>query len=202
MELVIASSNLNKIREFKEIFKSLKINHLDILSLHQFPTYHAPEEIGADFQEIAALKALDAAKKLGKTVLAEDSGLVVPQLQGKPGIFSRRYSGPSATDLENNQKLLLNMKDFPEGERSAYYECCIVIASPHGILKSATGTCEGHILLQQKGNHGFGYDPLFVKNDYEKSFGELDDSIKNRVSHRRKAFERVAALLENLQPFS
>lgn len=198
MELVIASSNLHKIREFKDMFKSFKLKHLDILSLHQFPTYAAPEEIGASFQEIASVKALDAAKKIGKTILAEDSGLVVPALQGKPGIFSRRYAGPEATDFENNQKLIIAMKDLPEGERAAYYECCIVIANPGGILKTATGICEGHLLQQPRGRHGFGYDPLFIKNDYDKTFGELDESIKNRVSHRRKAFERVASFLENL----
>lgn len=197
MEIVIASTNFHKIREIREMLK--QFDSLDILTLHQFPHYISPEEKGDSFQENANAKALHAAQSLQKWVLADDSGLVVPVLNGEPGINSRRYAGPEATDQENRDKLLQAMAHLNDIQRSAYYECCLVLASPDGIIKkSATGICEGSILMKGRGRNGFGYDPLFVKQEYEKSFAELDDSIKNRISHRRKAMERLLPSLEGI----
>lgn len=199
MEIVIASSNVHKLRELKDIFKSLNLKHLDILSLHQFPAYEAPEETGSTFEEIAAQKAIHAAQHMSKWVLAEDSGLVVPALGGEPGIYSRRYAGPEATDAENIDKLLTTMANLKEGDRAAYYQCSIAIANPEGIQKTATGICEGHLLRERRGRNGFGYDPLFLKHDYEKTYAEIEDSVKNRISHRRRAVERIVVFLENLR---
>lgn len=196
MELVIASKNLHKIREFREMLKGFK--HIDVLSLLNFPQYVPPEESGKTFQENAILKAQHAAKNLQKCVLADDSGLVVPSLKGAPGIHSRRYAGEDATDSENRQKLLLELSGKQEHERSAYFECCLVLSKPDGFTKSVTGTCEGVILREERGRNGFGYDPLFVKNEYDKTFAEIDDSTKNKISHRRKAFEKLLANLEAL----
>lgn len=196
MEILIASHNSHKIREFKDMAKSL--SHVEFLSLHQFPNYAQPEETGATFRENAILKAEHAAKHLNTWVLADDSGLVVPALQGNPGVRSRRYAGANATDLENRQKLLQAMENLHGQARTAYFECCLAIANPSGLQKCVEGICEGTIIHESRGRYGFGYDPLFVKNDYEKTFGELDDHIKNRISHRRKAFERLLGFLETL----
>lgn len=196
VELVIASTNVHKIREFRSILKSLP--HLDLLSLNDFPTYVPPEETGTTFLENATLKASHAAKTLGRWTLADDSGLVVPALQGAPGIFSARYAGLEATDHENRKKLLDAMRHLLDDDRSAYYECCIVIASPTAVQKQACGSCEGTLLSQERGGGGFGYDPLFIKHGYSKTFAELSESVKNRVSHRRRALDKILPFLESL----
>ncbi|MBN9379106.1 MAG: non-canonical purine NTP pyrophosphatase, RdgB/HAM1 family [Chlamydiales bacterium 38-26] len=199
MELVLASSNVHKIRELREMLKSYKrLQHLDILSLLNFPDYKAPPEDGATFKENVEIKALDAAKKLGKWVIADDSGLVIPALQGAPGVYSARYAGEEATDAENRQKLLKQMQGLQDIQRTGYFECWLSLASPEGIKKTVSGTCEGLILEEEKGRNGFGYDPLFIKHDYDKTFSELDEQTKNKISHRRKALEKLLPTLEAL----
>jgi XTP/dITP diphosphohydrolase len=199
MELVIASHNVHKIRELRDMLKAYKeLRFFDILSLLNFPEYEAPPENGQTFQENAEIKAIHAAQKLGKWVLADDSGLVVPSLQGSPGILSARYAGPNATDAENRQKLLKMMTGLNDIERSGYFECWLSLASPEGIKKSVRGICEGLILREERGRNGFGYDPLFVKHDYDKSFSEIDENTKNRISHRHKALEKLLPTLETL----
>lgn len=170
----------------------------DVLSLLNFPEYTPPEETGLTFQENAILKAEHAAKALNKWVIADDSGLVVPALKGAPGVYSRRYAGEEATDAENRYKLLQSMQSLSDHERSAYFECCLAIAGPEGLKKVVTGTCDGFIILEERGRNGFGYDPLFVKHDYDKTFAEITESTKNKISHRRKAFEKLVATLETL----
>lgn len=197
MEIVLATDNLGKIREFKDMFKSLK--HIDLISLRQFSDYIPPEETGKTFKENAILKAMHAAAHLQRWALADDSGLVVPALAGEPGVYSRRYAGVDATDSENRQKLLEAMQHLQDQERTAYFECCLALANPTGIQKYVEGICEGYIIREPRGRNGFGYDPLFVKNDYDKTFAELDETIKNRVSHRHKAFERLSTFLETLR---
>lgn len=199
MEIVIASTNLHKIREFREMMKSLLVA-ADVLSLLNFPNYQPIKEEALTFKENAILKAEHAAKALKTFVLADDSGLVVPALNGAPGVRSRRYAGEDATDAENRHKLLDVMKHLEDLHRNAYYECCLVLASPEGVKKCVTGLCEGKILKEEKGRHGFGYDSLFVKNEYDKSFAEIDESTKNRISHRYKAFEKLIPTLETLIP--
>ena len=198
MEIIIASKNLHKIREFREIMKHLSA--IDFLSLHNFPTYEPLAETALTFKDNAIDKAIHAAKTLNKWVLADDSGLVVMALNGAPGIRSRRYAGEDATDAENRLKLMTAMIDLPEHQRNAYYECSLALASPNGLKKCVIGHCEGTILREEKGRNGFGYDSLFVKNEYDKSFAEIDESTKNRISHRYKAFEKLAPTLETLVP--
>jgi XTP/dITP diphosphohydrolase len=197
MEIIIASNNLHKIREFREMLKAFK--HVDVLSLLNFPQYEPPEEVGKTFKENAILKATHAAKALQKIILADDSGLVVPSLGGAPGVYSRRFAGDDATEAENRQKLLQVMADKTGDQRSAYFECCLAVASPEKLIKCVTGTCEGVLLTEEKGRNGFGYDPLFVKYDYDKTFAEIDEATKNRISHRKKAFERLASIFEIMQ---
>lgn len=199
MQIVIASHNVHKIRELREMLKSYKeLKHLDVLSLLNFPDYELPPEDGSSFKENAEIKALDAANKLSKWVLADDSGLVVPALQGEPGVYSARYAGLEATDAENRQKLLQKMQGLQDIDRTGYFECWLSLASPEGIKKTVCGSCEGMILNEERGRHGFGYDPLFIKHDYDKTFAELDEQTKNRISHRRKAIEKLISALEML----
>lgn len=192
--LVIASRNIHKIREFRQMFKGFL--DLEILSLVDFPSYVAPEETGETFEENAQIKARHAAETLQALVLADDSGLVVPTLNNAPGVYSARYAGEEATDKENRKKLLKALKGRDDFDRTAYFECCLVLASPERFLHQTTGRCEGRIIDEERGNNGFGYDPLFIKNDYDKTFAELDDVTKNKVSHRRKAMEKMMIYLE------
>ena len=189
MELVLATHNLHKILEFKAMLKEIK--GLEVLSLRDFPDYVPPEETGATFEENATLKALTAAQALKKRVLADDSGLVVPSLEGEPGVFSSRYAGAHATDKENRMKLVKKLQELPESKRAAYFQCCLVLATPEGIEKIVNGFCEGSLQLEEKGRNGFGYDSLFVKYDYKKTLAELDGETKNKISHRRKALDKL-----------
>jgi len=201
ISLVLATKNLHKVRELRSLLK--EVSGLDILSLADFPTYCPAPEEGSSFEEIAKAKALHAAKALHKWVIAEDSGLVVPALKGAPGIYSARFaSKEEPSDKENRKKLLQEMLPLQEEQRSAYYECAIALASPEGIKKCVRATCEGSIAFEQKGSQGFGYDPLFIKHGYHKTFGELEESIKNRVSHRRKAFDKLLPSLLQLAEYA
>lgn len=198
MELVIASLNIHKIREIRAILK--KIARFDLISLIDFPDYLPLPESGSSFEDNAILKAEHAAKTLHRWVIGEDSGLVVPALKGAPGIYSRRYAGEQATDKENRQKLLREMSHLQEADRQAYFECWIALSSPEGIQKTAKGVSEGMILEQERGSSGFGYDSLFIKHEYGKTFAELDEDTKNRISHRRKALDRLLPALEAIHP--
>ena len=196
VEFVIASSNIHKIREFKAMLKGHQT--LDLLSLKDFPNYVPPEETGQTIEENAILKATHAAKALNRWVIADDTGLVVPAMNGAPGVYSARFAGKSATDFDNRKKLLELMHHLMDEDRNAYYECCVVLASPQGVEKVANGICEGSILREERGGGGFGYDSLFVKHGYNKSFAELEESLKNRISHRRKALDKIILALESL----
>ncbi len=196
MELVIGSNNIHKIRELRSILK--KIGSFDLLSLIDFPDYIPVEETGSTFEENAILKAQHAATALNKLVIADDSGLVVPALQGAPGVHSRRYAGKEATDKENRQKLLKEMSLLQDSCRHAYFECSLAIALPGRVIKTARGVVEGVILEKERGSSGFGYDSIFMKHEYGKTFAELDEATKNRISHRRKALDRLLPTLETL----
>lgn len=192
-KLIIASTNLHKIRELKGMLKSLPF---DLYSLRDFPEYHAPEETGTTFEENARLKAENASLLLGGLVLADDSGLVVPALGGEPGVYSARYAGDEATDKENCEKLVSKLESIEEQERTGYFECCLVLARDGKTEKTVIGSAEGTLITSIRGRSGFGYDPLFIKYDYSKTFAELDEEVKNRISHRRKALDKMVSYLE------
>ncbi|PCI77200.1 non-canonical purine NTP pyrophosphatase, RdgB/HAM1 family [Candidatus Aerophobetes bacterium] len=192
--LVLATTNMHKIREIKSILKPLF--DFDYLSLMDFPQYTSPEESENTFEGNAFLKALTAAKALGLWVLADDSGLIVPALDNKPGILSSRFAGTNATDQENRQKLVHMLQDLSEENRVGCYVCSMVLASPEGVEKQVTASCEGTLLTTPRGSSGFGYDSIFVKSEYGKTFAEIDEMTKNRVSHRRKALEKMLPFLE------
>lgn len=200
MELVIASTNVHKIREFRAMLKV--VQKLDLLSLIDFPHYEQPEETGATLKENAILKAEHAAKTLNRYVIADDSGLVIPALNGAPGVRSRRYAGETATDKDNRRKLLSEMQGLQDASRQGYYECWIALASPQGVEQCVKGVAEGMIIDGEKGASGFGYDSIFIKHEYGKTFAELSEEIKNRISHRRKALDKLIPYLETLEAFA
>lgn len=180
----------------------LKVFKFDLLSLLDFPHYVAPEETGETFKENAILKAVDAAKELGIYAIADDSGLVVPALGGAPGVYSRRYAGEEATDKENRQKLLREMSDLHDSARQAYFECSLALASPQGLEKCVQATVEGMISEVEKGSAGFGYDSVFIKHEYGQTFAQLKEEVKNQISHRRKALDKLQPYLESLRDSS
>lgn len=196
MNLVIATKNAHKFREIRFLLKALK--RFDLYSLLDFPEFTPSEEMGKTFEENAITKAVECAKHLNMWAIADDSGLVVPALDGAPGVFSARFAGNDASDIDNRKKLLSEMQHLKNDGRYAYFECCLALASPEGLKKVVTGRCEGMILEQERGGKGFGYDPLFLKHDYNFTFGELEEAVKNQVSHRAKAFEKLLITLESL----
>ena len=198
MQLIIASRNVHKIRELRSMLKPYK--RLDVLSLLDFPHYEPLPENHKTIEANSIQKAVHAAQTLKQWTLSDDTGLIVPALSGAPGVLSARYAGPDATDADNRKKLLDAMQHLADLERQAYFECWLSIASPEGLKKSVRGVCEGTILNEEKGGKGFGYDRLFVKHEYGKTFAELDESTKNRVSHRRKALDKLHLFLEQLSP--
>jgi XTP/dITP diphosphohydrolase len=197
MQLIIASRNIHKIRELRSMLKPYR--QFDILSLLDFPSYQPLPENQDSIEANASQKAVHAAQTLNQWAIGDDTGLVVPALQGSPGVFSARYAGPGATDSDNRKKLLQSMQHLQDPDRQAYFECWLAIASPSGLKKKARGICEGTIADREKGGKGFGYDNLFIKHEYGKTFGELEEAIKNRVSHRRKALDKLHLYLESIK---
>jgi len=191
-QLLIATSNQGKFREFS----SLLAGQVEqVLSLADFPDMVLPPEDGETFVENAIIKARHAARVTGIPTLADDSGLEVACLDGRPGVMSARYAGESATDADNNAKLLRDLSDVPSELRMARFVCCIAFCQPDGSCITFDGELPGTILHEQRGEHGFGYDPLFQVNGNVETLAELDMAVKNGISHRARAFARFREYL-------
>lgn len=188
--LVIATNNEGKVREIKDILGGL---YDEILSLKEAGIILEVVEDGTTFEENAVKKAREANKITNCDTLADDSGLCVDALDGRPGVFSARYSGEKATDEENNNKLLWELKG--EKNRKAKYVCVMALVS-EGEVVTASGESYGTILLSPEGEGGFGYDPLFLSNEFGQTYASLPAAIKNSISHRYKA---LTALKEKLK---
>lgn len=189
-ELVIATHNKGKQEEFKVLLADLGIT---VKSLDDFPPIEEPEETGRTFAANARLKATYYARKTGCVCVADDSGLEVQALEGAPGVRSARYAGEKATDEENNNLLLTNMKF--QIRRNCRYRAALCVAGPDGkILNEVDGMCEGMLLHAPLGEGGFGYDPLFWSTELHKGMGEATMQEKNRISHRGKAIRKLVAL--------
>ncbi|MEW6381342.1 MAG: XTP/dITP diphosphatase [bacterium] len=186
--LIAASHNPHKIEEIRSILSDFPVQ---ILSLRDLDWKVPHQEDGSSYYENALKKARAIAKHFGRPTLAEDSGLEVDALGGQPGIYSARYAGEDATDEDNNQKLLTALSPVPMSERTARYRCTLVLMYPDERVYSFEGTCEGIITLAPQGEEGFGYDPLFLVPEYGKTFAELGDEIKNRISHRARALAKL-----------
>lgn len=188
-QVLIATKNKGKASEFKEFFSKYNIEALSLLDLEeQLPDV---EETGVTFEENAALKAEQIAAILNKPVLADDSGLMVDALNGEPGIYSARYAGHGKNDQDNNVKLLNELKDIPKEKRKAKFVCVLAVAIPGKETIFKTGICEGEISFTPQGNNGFGYDPLFIPNGYNKTMAELSPEEKNSISHRSAAIKKL-----------
>jgi len=192
--VVMASSNPGKLREINHILGSLG---MEVLPQSDFDVPDA-EETGLTFVENAILKARHAAHLTGLPAIADDSGLEVDALHGAPGIYSARFSGPGATDEKNLQKLLEQLRDVPESERSARFQCLIVFMAhaedPTPLI--CQGTWEGRILFEPRGKGGFGYDPIFYVPSEDCASAELAPEVKNRLSHRGQALQKLLSNLE------
>ena len=192
MNLIIATSNKHKLREFKELLQEFPFT---ILSLADFPHLPPIVEDGKTFYENALKKATTVAQLTGKLTVADDSGIEVEALGGKPGIISARFAGKGASDDENNAKLLKDIKGVPPDKRDACFKCVLVIAPAEGKTAFVEGECKGTIIHEPRGEHGFGYDPLFLVPEYNKTFSEITPEEKNKISHRSRALRKLLEIL-------
>jgi XTP/dITP diphosphohydrolase len=192
MKIVIATKNVDKIREIKDKFKSLK--DIEIISLSDFNSPPCIIEDGKTYQENALKKAVAIATFTKLPVLADDSGLEIDALNGEPGIYSARYAGETKSDEERNLLILEKMQMVPDPNRTARFRCVIAIAL-HGNNYLLEGICEGVIAHEMRGRDGFGYDPIFYIPELKKTMAELSLSEKNRISHRARALDKARVLL-------
>jgi XTP/dITP diphosphohydrolase len=186
--LVLATRNTGKKREFEHLLAGVGIV-LEDLTRH--PSVPDLEESGDSYLANARLKAAQVARHTGLPSLADDSGLEVDALGGEPGIHSARFAGPLRSDRENVALLLARLRGVEEERRTARFRCVLVLAKPDGAYTAAEGACEGFITLAPRGEGGFGYDPVFFYPPAGRTFAELGEAEKNRVSHRARACERL-----------
>lgn len=190
MRVLLGTRNRGKIQEIEEILFGLP--WLELLTYEEVPFSDVAEE-GRSLEENALLKARRISQETGLPVLAEDSGLEVPALGGAPGVRSARFAGENATDKENIAKLLSLLQGV--SDRRARFRAVVVLHFPEGEELVATGELRGEIALEPRGSSGFGYDPVFIPEGFSKTLAELGPEVKNEISHRRRALERLVALL-------
>lgn len=196
MRLIVATKNKDKFKEIKGILRGLKIS---LISLDELSKKFSIVENGKTFQANAFKKAQPVSRHFkGDYVLGEDSGLEVDYLNGAPGIYAKRYSGPRGTYKSNNKKLLKNLKGVPNRRRGAAFRCCLVLARNQKLIKVFEGKLRGRISDKPRGKNGFGYDPVFYLCRYKKTVAELPLRVKNKISHRTKAFRKLKAYLKNI----
>jgi XTP/dITP diphosphohydrolase len=193
--LLVATWNTHKTREIGQILGS-GWNVRDLTTLVDAPRV---EETGSTFAENAALKAVAISESFPGLVLADDSGLAVDALNGQPGVYSARFAGEDATDAQNRSKLIGLLKLLSAGEFPGRFRCEMVLASKGEIQGSFSGTVEGIVVPFERGDHGFGYDSMFIPAGYSETFAELPGEIKNRLSHRAWALAEVVAFLQSGQ---
>ena len=191
--LLIGSGNEHKAEELAALLIGLP---WDVKGLGSFDPVDEPEETGDTFEANAILKARFYGEHFGVACLADDSGLCVDALDGAPGVYSARYAGPDCTYEDNNEKLLDALETHAWPERTARFVCCAVFLEPGGEPQVFTGTVEGHIAVDTSGEHGFGYDPLFVPKGHDRTFAEMTPEEKRALSHRGHALAQLRAWLE------
>jgi len=193
--LLIASANAHKVAEIAQLLAELPWN---IKCLSDFPSVDVPPEHGSTFEQNAREKAHYYSACFGVPCVADDSGLAVDALNGAPGVHSARYAGKVSSDAQNTAKLLAAMADVPEGRRRARFICCAVLVRPDGSSHLEEGVVEGRIAAGPRGRSGFGYDPVFIPEGYDRTFAELGPEIKQSISHRARAFAKLREYLESL----
>ncbi len=195
-DIIVSSNNKHKVREIKQILKGLPVNIL------------SKKEAGLDSFEVvedkdtlegnAIKKAMAVAEKVEGIVIADDTGLFVDKLDGQPGVYTSRYAGEDATFKDNNRKLLNELEGVPMEERDAKFATAVAIITQDKKVISLEGECKGRIAFKERGENGFGYDPVFIVDEYNKTFAELEDDIKNQISHRANALLKLRNELENI----
>ena len=194
--LVIGSKNKKKLIELTDLLGDLPI---ELTDLSPWPDLPEVDENGDTFEANARLKAAGYAKGVKEWVLAEDSGLVVPALKGRPGVQSARYAGKHGDDAANNAKVLAELLPLPPEKRAAYFICTAALSSPEGEVVAVTeGKCHGLIVDGPRGSGGFGYDPLFLVPEFHQTFGELSLRVKQALSHRSRAMMQVRPTLRKI----
>lgn len=193
--LLIATNNPGKLREYENLLADLP---LTLTWPGQEGIELEVEETGESFRENAILKARAYARASGLLTLADDSGLEVDALGGEPGILSSRYAGPEADDEDRMRLLLRKLEGVPWEERTARFRCVIALATPQGEVWTTEGSCEGIIAFEPRGEHGFGYDPVFYLPQFGRTMAQLPPELKNRISHRARAAEKARAILREL----
>jgi XTP/dITP diphosphohydrolase len=193
MKIIIASSNKGKIKEIKSFFDGY-----EIVPYSELTQPFEIEENGKTFKENAVIKAKAVYSKLpGSIVLADDSGISVDVLGGEPGIYSARYAGENATDKDNLHKLINELKKRNVKKSPAFYTAAIALATPYGVY-TVHGFMRGYVIDEARGDKGFGYDPMFIPEGYDKTLGELDEDVKKAISHRTKALTQCKRILKVL----
>lgn len=192
LEIIIATKNLSKVKEIKDILDN---SNIKILTKKDFPQLPKIDEDGKTFQENALKKACKISEYTGKVCLADDSGLEIDYLEGKPGIYSSRWGN---NDEERINKVLNLLENVPENKRKAKFVCVLVLAFPDGRKYMVKEECPGKISFIPRGKYGFGYDPIFLIPEYNQTFAELGDKIKNQISHRGKALRRMIKIINEL----
>lgn len=200
MDIILASRNKKKIKELKKIIEEGIVSQEDtpvnILTPDDFPQCEEVEEDGETFEANAIKKAVYVAKCSGLTAIADDSGIEVDALNGAPGVYSARYAGEDSDDMANNRKLLDEMKDVPDENRTARFACCIALAHSDEV-KTFMGHVEGKIGRENRGENGFGYDPLFFPEGHDRTFAEMTDDEKHSMSHRGRALGKLQEYLKD-----
>jgi XTP/dITP diphosphohydrolase len=199
MDIVLATRNKKKVEEIRRITAGLPIN---VLSLDDFPLCPETVEDRDTFEGNALKKALEVAQCTGKTALADDSGLAVDALGGAPGVYSARYDADatSGNDPKNYRKLLNDLKNIPPQERTAQFVCCLALAYPDGRTRTFFGYSKGRISYEPRGAKGFGYDPVFLPEGFDRTFAEMTAEEKDALSHRGKAIEKFSEFLHSFSP--
>ncbi|GAB4467780.1 MAG: RdgB/HAM1 family non-canonical purine NTP pyrophosphatase [Anaerolineae bacterium] len=196
MKILVATHNPGKRREYAALLADMDA---EFLTLDDVGIDTDIEETGASLEENARLKAVGYARLSGLLTLADDSGLEVDALNGRPGVHSARYAGPGAGDADRYRKLLGEMSEVPDAARTARFRCVVALCTPEGEVYTADGVCEGDIGYEPRGEHGFGYDPVFVvAGQGGKTMAELPPDLKNRISHRAHALEAIKPTLARL----
>jgi XTP/dITP diphosphohydrolase len=191
-KLVLATRNQGKIEEFRRILEELAPGQIDLIGVDQFPHLVDVDETGSTFEENSLLKARYTSEATGLPAIADDSGLCVDALNGDPGIYSARWAGTHGDDRANLEKVLEQLKDVPDENRTAYFICVASLVLPDGRQKVAEGRFEGHILHAPVGSNGFGYDPIFQPLGMSISSAQMSAEEKDLVSHRGKSLRSLA----------
>jgi XTP/dITP diphosphohydrolase len=195
MQLLVATRNAGKVRELAAMLADLEV---DWLSLDDVGAVEDVAETGSTFEQNAILKASGYAVASGLLTLADDSGLEVDALGGRPGVHTARYGGPQLSPEQRYRRLLSELRHIPWAERTARFRCVIAIANPDALITTAEGVCEGMIAWEPRGEGGFGYDPVFYIPDRQQTMAELPAEVKHQISHRGRAIAKIAPMLRQI----